>query len=216
MKALGISLLLLGVATDAGAQEFRLPFSGRWFVSQGGDTANVNEHMGLRAQWYGIDFAAVGGPSQRALVRSSGTTVEDFYCLGAPILSPVNGEVVAAVSQLPDNRLGSKDPSNAAGNHVGIKAAVDRYVYLAHFQQGSIAVKPGVSVTRGQVLGKCGNSGNSDFPHVHMHVQDSPIFNSGTGQNVVFSHINVELSGKEFRNVEWPLLRGLFVWNSEP
>ena len=29
-------------------------------------------------------------------------------------------------------------------------------------------------MTRGQILGLLGNSGNSDFPHLHFHVMDTP------------------------------------------
>ncbi|HEX7403115.1 MAG TPA: M23 family metallopeptidase, partial [Usitatibacter sp.] len=89
----------------------------------------------------------------------------------------------------------------------------ERFVYLAHFQKKSITVRPGQKVARGQELGKCGNSGNSDFPHIHMHVQDTPTFNAGTGQNIVFTGMNVEMTGKQFRKVDWPVIRGLFVWN---
>jgi murein DD-endopeptidase MepM/ murein hydrolase activator NlpD len=32
----------------------------------------------------------------------------------------------------------------------------------------------GQLVTVGQVLGRLGNSGNSDAPHLHFHVMDSP------------------------------------------
>ena len=72
-------------------------------------------------------------------------------------------------------------------------------------------MKTGDHVTRGQFLGRCGNSGNSDFPHIHLHVQDQPTLNMGNGINPVFSDINVELNGKLFENVAWPLIRGLFV-----
>jgi hypothetical protein len=195
-----MSLLLVVMATAAHAQEYRLPFEGRWFVMQGGDTPNVNQHMSLRAQWYGIDFARVGGPSGRQLTRGEGSSVEDFYSWGEPVLSPAAGEVVAVVDSLPDNPLGKKDPEHPAGNHVVLKVGADRYVFLAHMQ-------------RGQRLGLCGNSGNSDFPHIHMHVQDSPELNVGKGQNLVFAGIDVELSGKQFSNVTWPLIRGLFVQN---
>jgi len=195
------------------AQEFHLPFAGRWFVMQGGDTLNVNEHMRVTAQWYGVDFAKVGGPSRRALVKSTGTTVSDFYSWDEPVLSPVDGEVAATVNELPDNELGSKDPSNPAGNFVVIKAASNRYAYVAHLRRGSITVKPGQRVSSGQQVGNCGNSGNSDFPHIHMHVQDTATFNVGTGQNIEFTRISVELSGKQFDSVTWPLTRGIFVSN---
>jgi Peptidase family M23 len=205
-------VLALG-ALAAQAQEFGLPFAGRWFVMQGGDTPNVNAHMAVRAQAFGLDFMKVGLPADRALTRTNPPKAEDFYSSGEAVLSPVDGEVIAAVDGLPDNPLGTKDPANPAGNHVVIKAAPERFVFVAHFRQGTVAVKAGERVKRGQALGKCGNSGNSDAPHIHMHVQDTPELNKGTGQNIVFSGIDVELSGKRFENVSWPLIRGLFVSN---
>jgi hypothetical protein len=204
---------LFGATACSYAQDYHLPFSDRWFVMQGGDTLNVNEHMRVAAQWFGADFVKVGGPSGRALVKTAGSSVEDFYSWGEPVLSPVEGEVIAAADGLPDNALGGKDEGNPAGNHVVIKTASNRYVYIAHLKRASITVKPGQHVTFGQTLGRCGNSGNSDFPHIHMHVQDTATLNVGTGQNVEFSGIAVELSGKQFRNVKWPLIRGLFVAN---
>ena len=204
---------LLFIATSAWPQDYRLPFNGRWFVMQGGDTLNVNDHMAAAAQWYGMDFAKVGGPSRRSLAKSSGTTAEDFYSWGGPVLSPVDGEVVAIGDSLADNALGAKDAQHPMGNLIEIRAANDQYVFLAHMQRHSIAVRPGQRVARGDVLGKCGNSGNTDFPHIHMHVQNAEAFGSGTGQRVEFSEMDVELTGKEFHDVKWPLLRGLFVWN---
>ena len=68
------------------------------------------------------------------------------------------------------------------------------------------------TVVPGHQIGLCGNSGNSDYPHMHLHIQDTVELNRGAGQNPVFGLINVELTGKTFRN-EWPLVRGLFVSN---
>jgi murein DD-endopeptidase MepM/ murein hydrolase activator NlpD len=133
-----------------------------------------------------------------------------------PVVSPVVGEVIDVVDSLPDNPIGSKDLGNPCGNRVIIKAAPDSFVILAHMQKGSIRVQIGDHVASRQVLGLCGNSGNSDAPHIHMHVQDQPTFNIGTGQNIIFQAINVELSGKRFTQVDWPLIRGLFVDQEEP
>jgi len=179
---------------------------------QGGDTPNVNHHMSVSSQWYGVDFAKVGGPDRRALSKSSGARLAEFYSWGEPVLSPVDGEVKAVVDGLPDNPLGVRDEQNPAGNHVVIAAAMNRYVFIAHLQNGSVKVKPGQRLTVGQELGRCGNSGNSDFPHIHMHVQDMPTLNQGEGQDMIFKRINVELTGKTFENVDWPMIRGLFVW----
>jgi murein DD-endopeptidase MepM/ murein hydrolase activator NlpD len=206
-----IAALLLSLSTQAGAQEYRLPFEGRWFVLQGGDTPNVNQHMSVRAQWFGLDFGKVGGPSKRELTRGTPSEPEDFYSWGQPVLAPIDGEVVAAVDSFPDNPLGTKDARHPAGDHVVIKTASDQFVFLAHLQRGTVVVRVGRQIKRGDRVGLCGNSGNSDFPHIHMHVQDTPILNAGQGQNPTFTHIDVELTGKQFSDVSWPLIRGLFV-----
>ena len=208
-----LAALLFSMTGPATAQEYRLPFDGRWFVMQGGDTPNVNQHMSVRAQWFGIDFAKVGGPSGRELARGAGKAAEDFYSWGESVLAPCDGQVVAVEDTLPDNTLGVKDPQHLAGNHVVLKTAEGRYVFLAHMQHGTITVTAGRRVKAGERIGSCGNSGNSDFPHIHMHVQDTPDLNVGHGLNPAFSHIDVELNGKAFEDVTWPLIRGLFVAN---
>lgn len=192
-----------------------LPFNGRWFVMQGGDTLNVNHHMAVPAQWYGIDFMKVGGPSGRALSMSEGAFIEDYYSWSEPVLSPVDGEVKAAVDGFPDNPIGVRDEQNLAGNYVIISAATNNYFFVAHLQKGSVEVEPGQRVVIGQILGKCGNSGNSDAPHIHLHVQDTPTINDGEGQNTVFQNIHVELTGVTFEHVDWPMIQGLFVWEQQ-
>ncbi len=208
-----VYLIMLLTAITASAAEFHLPFNGRWFVAQGGDTPNVNHHMLARAQAYGVDLARVGGPAERALARGDGSRLEDFYSWQQPVLAPVDGVATIIVDSYPDNPLGTRDEKHPFGNVVVIRTSDNRYVFLAHLANGSIKIKSGDRLRSGELVGLCGNSGNSDFPHIHMHVQDS-LGSDATGLNVVFSHIDVELSGKKFSDVEWPLIRGLFVSNS--
>ncbi len=160
MKAL-LAAVLLCVSCGARAQGYRLPFDGRWFALQGGDTLNVNHHMRVRAQWYGIDFAKVGGPSGRALSKQpKPDEIENFYSWGAPVRSPVDGAVIRVTHELPDNPLGVKDERNPAGNYVVIQAGGDRYVFLAHFQHQSIVVRAG------QRVGRSVHIGNAAIPIV--------------------------------------------------
>jgi murein DD-endopeptidase MepM/ murein hydrolase activator NlpD len=49
-------------------------------------------------------------------------------------------------------------------------------VGYAHIIPGTITVKAGEQVHRGQVLGRLGNSGNSSEPHLHLQVCDAPSF----------------------------------------
>ncbi|MBZ8142783.1 hypothetical protein CLD22_23165 [Rubrivivax gelatinosus] len=205
------ALLLLCCPALAPAQTLRLPLAGTSFVCQGGDTINVNHHMTVQAQWFGVDFCVLGGPQGNLIAPPGAARNEDFYCWGKPVLAPADGRVQAVVADQPDQPLGRKDGANPAGNHVVLDIGGGRWVFLAHLQAGSVAVRPGETVRVGQPLGRCGNSGNTDFPHLHLHVQDAPAFGTGTGQNPVFEGIDVSLNGKVFENVSWPLITGLFV-----
>ena len=67
------------------------------------------------------------------------------------------------------------------GNHIVLDLGGGRYAFYAHLQPGSLKVKVGDRVTRGQVIGLVGNSGNSTEPHLHFHISDgvSPLGSEG-------------------------------------
>lgn len=48
------------------------------------------------------------------------------------------------------------------------------FAFYGHLQKGSVMVKRGDRVKRGQVLGRLGNSGNSSAPHLHFHIMNGP------------------------------------------
>lgn len=98
---------------------------------------------------------------------------EDFWSFGSPIHSPVDGTIMLAVDGEPDGVI-PKTWEKIAGNHVSIEVEPGIFVLLAHFKEGSIVVKQGQRVKAGDLLGMSGNSGNSDLPHLHIHVQDKP------------------------------------------
>lgn len=202
---------------ETDSPRYRLPFRDQWFVMAGGDTPNVNHHMKERSQQFGVDFMKTGGPNNRSVTRGEvgvGKVLEDFYSWEAPVLSPVDGVVRVAHDGERDNPVGERDAENAFGNYVMIEAAPDEFVYIAHLKKGTITVEPGARVVAGQGLGKCGNSGNSSGPHIHMHIQNSPKPYFGEGQNVMFRGIDVRQSGQLFDNVDWALLQGQFVSQS--
>lgn len=59
-----------------------------------------------------------------------------------------------------------------AGNHVMIETPDGPVVAVCHLQRGSVQVKRGQSLRVGETLGRCGNSGNSTEPHVHLQAID--------------------------------------------
>ena len=57
-----------------------------------------------------------------------------------------------------------------SGNHV-LLACAEAQVLLAHFRRGNLRVTEWQTVVAGQLFGRSGNSGRSDEPHLHVHVQ---------------------------------------------
>jgi murein DD-endopeptidase len=56
------------------------------------------------------------------------------------------------------------------GNHVITQVGDGLFAFYAHMQPGSVRVKVGDKVHRGDVLGLLGNSGNSSEPHLHFQI----------------------------------------------
>lgn len=65
------------------------------------------------------------------------------------------------------------------------------YLFFAHFKQNSIKVKQGQKIKQGEVIGLCGNFGNSSEPHLHFHIQNVKNMNIATGVKCYFDNIYV-------------------------
>jgi murein DD-endopeptidase MepM/ murein hydrolase activator NlpD len=64
-------------------------------------------------------------------------------------------------------------------------------LFFAHFKQHSIKVTQGQKVKQGQILGLCGNSGNSSEPHLHFHIQNVEKMTEATGVKCFFDKLIV-------------------------
>jgi len=173
--------------------QLSLPFNGRWLVFWGGDTRELNHHHDVPNQRFAFDLVGVGADGKTR--RGDGSHNEDYYAFGREVLAPADGTVVEVIDGVRDNAPGSMNPYSAVGNCVIIQHREDEVSVLAHFQQGSIVVKAGDPVKRGQLLGRCGNSGNSSEPHLHYHLQNSPVLQDGLGIKCVFQKVVVTGTG---------------------
>ena len=152
-----------------------LPVRGVWLAGHAGATRFTNVHKTFP---YAVDLLKLD-PEGR-LVDGDDRVVENWHAYGEPVYAPADGQVVEAVDGLPCRPIGEGDQVHPGGNHVliaiDVAADVDgdsRQVMLAHLVAGSVAVEEGAYVTSGALLGRVGNSGNSEVPHLHLHVQSA-------------------------------------------
>ena len=122
--------------------------------------------------WYRLD-------ERGKAFKNNGKNNSDFYGYGADALAVADAVVADARDGIPENKPGDSravpiDFETVAGNCVVLDLGNGIYAAYAHLQPGSLRVKKGDAVRRGDVIGLVGNSGNSGGPHLHFHLMDSP------------------------------------------
>ena len=186
--------------------ELKLPFKGEWTVVWGGDTEELNAHHHDPVQRFAFDFLI--SDDEGKTHRGEGRRNEDYYAFGKEILAPADGVVVVVIEGVPDNTPGSLNPYSALGNAVYIQHAEWEVSVLAHLKLGSVRVKVGDRVKQGDVIGLCGNSGNSSEPHLHYHLQNTPSIQNAEGVKCYFKDVLVRKSGRKELKREYSPLKG--------
>jgi hypothetical protein len=146
------------------------------------------------AERFAIDFVQID-PLGR-LFEGPLDQLSSYPYFGDEVHSATGGKVVGVLDDIPNTPAGSFPPAitaeKAGGNHVVVAMGGGRYAFYAHLQPGTIRVKVGEKVKVGQTLGLLGNSGNSDGPHLHFHIMDSPRPLASNGVPYRFSSFKVE------------------------
>lgn len=182
-----------------------LPFYGEWEVSQG----HKGEHTHKGAWKNAWDFIITNKDGKQ--YKGSGDYAEDYFCFGKAIISPYDGTIVEVVNSIPDNVIGDVNTQSNWGNTVIIKHSDDIFTKLSHLKYHSIEVKEGDTVKQGQLLGKCGSSGRSPYPHLHFQFQPTPYIGSPTldyplghyllkGEKYSFETFTFPLKGQQVAN----------------
>ncbi len=148
----------------------RLPFHGEWFVYWGGRTERQNYHVVYPSQRFAYDFVMA---KSNKTFSGDGKKNEDYYCFGKEIIAPAAGKVLKTLDGIEDNSPGVMNPKQPFGNFIILDHQNGEFSVFCHFKKNSIAVKEGQNVFAGEVLGLCGNSGNSTEAHLHYHLQNS-------------------------------------------
>lgn len=178
---------LSGYGYKETAVELAFPFAaGTYYVGQGGGTTSINYHHASQSQRFALDIVALNGFGMRAngLMPKD---LADYEIYDREVKSPCNGVAIATHDGVEDNRISESNTEAPAGNHI-ILACGSARILLAHFRKGSVAVADGAVVTKGETLGRVGNSGNSSEPHLHMHAYlgGTRDYNEGQGVPMTF------------------------------
>ena len=176
------------------------PFTGGPWVAVNGP-GNSSGHrktviplggVGRISQRFATDWVKLGPDGK--LWQGDSTKNENWYGHRTPLTAVAAGTIVAVKDSIPENvplapnRAVPITLETVGGNHVIIDIGNGRYAFYAHLVPGSLKVKLGDKVKAGQPIGLLGNSGNSDAPHLHLHVGDAPSPLGSEGVPFLFDH----------------------------
>jgi hypothetical protein len=161
------------------------PLAGKGWIATNGCCAPGRPHrssfqsvngMIINAQRFAIDwmrmnddgYMVVGDPSKN----------ENWVNYGADDIAVADGTVIETLDEFDDNKPGDLPKTvtvkNIGGNHIVLDLGNGLYGFYAHLKRGSLKVRVGDKVRKGDKLALLGNTGNSSAPHLHFHIMDSP------------------------------------------
>ncbi|HET6489958.1 MAG TPA: M23 family metallopeptidase [Syntrophales bacterium] len=185
-------------------------------VHLGNLAANILHHRNASSQEFAFDAvgAAVGGAE--SFTDSSTPNprkLSDFAIWGRDVLAIGEGTVVDVADRFPEERMSDLakvitpgytmslimelvdkiGPGNSlAGNYITIDHGNGEFSMYCHLKEGTIRVKAGQKVAKGEVIAQVGNTGNSSEPHLHFQLMDSRDFFRANGLPVMFENIPSE------------------------
>lgn len=181
-KPLGIPVL------ERNTTKMILPFREEVFVYWGGTTLEQNYHLAEISQQYAYDLLMVkDGRSYEGDPKIN----ENYFVFGKEIIAPCDARVVLVIEGVPDNEPGTTNPEQLTGNTVVLQTDLNEYILFAHLQEGSLEVEEGEEVRQGDIIARCGNSGNTTEPHLHLSLQNTINMEEATGGKLYFDQLMV-------------------------
>ena len=171
-----------------------------WLATSACCSPNVHRDLrlaadGLRfatAETFAVDWALVKG---NRVYDGDGSRNEQFYDFGTDVLAVADSTVASTSDGVPETTPFASTPPETkegfGGNTVILKIADGVYAAYGHLQPGSIQVKVGETVRAGDVIGKLGNTGPSQGPHLHFGLLDKPDLFVGKSLPFVFKNFAV-------------------------
>jgi hypothetical protein len=175
----------------------QFPFREETIIAAGGRSVKENGHAVRKVERFAIDIvAAKDGVTPQEAAKDDINTYsysgdksknESYYVFGKEVVATGEGTIVLTENTVADNVPGVENGQDAEGNHVVIDHGNGEFSLFSHLKQGSVRVQVGDKVKYGDVLGLCGNSGNSSQAHLHYQLQTNKNILDGEGLPAQFN-----------------------------
>lgn len=123
---------------------------------------------------FAIDFIKLN--SQGRYASDDENVVKNWYGHGADVLAVQDGIIASIRDDFPESETVSAhlkySAEKATGNFISIDLGNNHIAFYEHLKPGSIKVKPGQKVKKGDVIASLGFTGQTTGPHLHFHVAD--------------------------------------------
>ncbi|MGO9451889.1 MAG: M23 family metallopeptidase [Candidatus Binataceae bacterium] len=136
----------------------------------------LGRHFGLPER-FAVDWIQLGADGDSFSGNESDN--KSYHAYDEDIVAVADGRIVSVKDGIPENTPQSAKMAvtitldTLGGNNVVEDLGGSQFAFYAHLIPGTVAVKPGDQVKKGQLLGKLGNSGNSTEPHLHFQICDA-------------------------------------------
>ena len=204
-----------------------------WLASDGPSNDQDNHHRrgvvivdgrAVDSRRYAIDWKQI-----KYDVAFSGDErdVRSYYSYGKAVLAVADSRVVSARDGLPDNIPGHGEAfhpavpitfDTVAGNTIILDLGDGQFAHYMHLQPGSVLVKAGDRVRRGQVLARIGASGDAREPHLHFEATTSAKLLAGEGVPYLIDRYRCKSTNGgalELRTRELPLNKNVVVFGED-
>jgi len=145
---------------------------------------------------FAIDWIRL--PAEGAAAAAGDPHPADWNGYGEEVLAVADATVARAMDDIAENpgppvaTAAAMPPEVASGNYVALDLGGGRFAFYEHLRRGTVVVKTGDRVKRGQVIARLGNSGSSSIgPHLHFHVADANLTLGAEGLPFVFREFDL-------------------------
>lgn len=124
---------------------------------------------------FAIDFIKLDEQGRYAAGEEN--EIKNWYGYGVEVIAVADGVVASTRDDFPESATLSGHPAypsdKATGNYVSIDIGNGHIVFYEHLKPGSIKVKAGQIVKKGDVIAALGFTGQTTGPHLHFHIANA-------------------------------------------